>query len=108
MILNSLFGGNDSSPLTPPYPGGTPGPPFYFVWLHTRFAKEEELIVWLNTRFAKEDELIVWLHTRIAKLFSNIIYIKGGGVRGNLGSPEKVNLKSSQSYIIYNIKNGSF
>ena len=101
MILNSLFGGNYRSPLTltnhkviryPPMSGGSPpGPPFYFVLLHT-----------IDT---KEDEFIIWLNTRVAKLFSNIIYIKGGGVRGNLGSPEKVNLKSSESYIN---KNGSF
>ena len=31
-----------------------------------------------------------------------MVFIKGGGVRGNLGSPEKVNLKSSQSYLIKN------
>ena len=49
--------------------------------------------------------MIVWLNPKVAELFRNIICIKGGGVRGNLGSPEKVNLKLSQSYII---KNGSF
>jgi hypothetical protein len=60
MILNSLFGGGTTVPPLPPHIRGyPPGPPFYFVWLHSKVTKEDKLLKrFIAHKVTKEDKLL--------------------------------------------------